>query len=195
MHAAEVAELDVAERVSGAMLAAAEDESVSATVKWFRADKGYGFLDMNDDRGDVFLHAKVLRGWRGQESIAAGATMRVVLEEGPRGRQVARVLDVDMSTSSDPNAFARVAPRAAGSRRGYDLDAAVEVTGKVKWFDDVRGFGFVAGDDFGRDVFVHCSILRRTHVASLVQGQSVTMRVVDNPKGREAVEITIAADG
>ena len=38
----------------------------------------------------------------------------------------------------------------------YDLSSTMEITGKVKWFDDVRGFGFVAGDDFGRDIFVHC---------------------------------------
>ena len=72
-----------------------------------------------------------------------------------------------------------------------DLASSTELTGKVKWFDEVRGFGFVAGDDFGRDVFVHCSIFNRTRVGRLVGGQSVTMRVVETPKGREAVEIFV----
>ena len=66
----------------------------------------------------------------------------------------------------------------------------MELTGKVKFFDGIRGFGFVASDDFGRDVFVHCSILGGSKAARLVAGQPVRMRVVETAKGREAVELT-----
>jgi CspA family cold shock protein len=65
------------------------------------------------------------------------------------------------------------------------------LTGKVKWFDDVRGFGFVASDDFGRDVFVHSTTLAGSGVISLSEGQAVSMRVVETPKGREAIAVTI----
>jgi cold shock protein len=65
------------------------------------------------------------------------------------------------------------------------------LTGKVKWFDDVRGFGFVAGDDFGRDVFVHSTTLAGSGVSRLSEGQAVSMRVVETPKGREAIAIVI----
>jgi cold shock protein len=163
-------------------------ESEVAVVKWYRADKGYGFIDLRDGRGDAFLHAKVLRGYRGLESIPAGATIRIVLDDGPRGRQVLRVLDVDVSTSTAPTSRpVHIGPQ---QRSKHDLSSTTEITGKVKWFDDVRGFGFVAGDDFGRDVFVHCSILSRTGVSHLVGGQAVTMRVLETAKGREAVEIS-----
>ena len=163
-------------------------QSEVALVKWYRADKGYGFIDLRDGRGDAFLHAKVLRAYRGLESVPAGATIRIVLDDGPRGRQVLRVLDVDLTTSAAP--AIRPARVGAPQRSKYDLSSTIEITGKVKWFDDVRGFGFVAGDDFGRDVFVHCSILSRTGVSRLVGGQAVTMRVLETAKGREAVEIT-----
>ena len=177
--------------VPGAMLrAASEAESIVAVVKWFRPDKGYGFVDPGDGLGDGFLHAKVLRGCRGLEAVPPGATVRIVLEEGPRGRQVTRVLDVDASTSIAP-----VCPapreRASQPRPTYDPASTTELTGKVKWFDEVRGFGFVAGDDFGRDVFVHCSIFSRTRVERLVGGQAVSMRVIESARGREAVEITV----
>ena len=77
-------------------------------------------------------------------------------------------------------------------RRGErDLSSAVDLTGTVKWFDDVRGFGFVASDDFGRDVFVHCSVLGRSGVSRLDQGQTVSMRVIETPKGREAVQVVL----
>ncbi len=163
---------------------APDSEPVVAVVKWFRADKGYGFIDVNDGKGDAFLHLKVLRSL-GLETVAPGTTIRVAVDSGPRGRQVARVLDVDDSTSSDET----VSTRSAG-RPMRDLASTTELTGKVKWFDDIRGFGFVASDDFGGDVFVHCTILRRAKIAGLVGGQTVTMRVIETAKGREAVEIT-----
>ena len=166
--------------------ASGEDLTV-ATVKWFRADKGYGFLDMGDGQGDAFLHAKTLRHF-GVETAPPGATIRVILDEGPRGRQVIRILDLDVSTASVPARPPWREPPVA-QRPTHDLAATTELTGKVKWFDEVRGFGFVAGDDFGRDVFVHCSIFGRTRVSRLVGGQAVTMRVIETAKGREAVEI------
>ena len=172
-----------------ALQADLDGEPVVGIVKWFRADKGYGFIDLGDGLGDVFLHAKVLRGCQGLEAAPPGATVRLILDDGPRGRQATRVLDVDMATSTVATRPVRLEPKTA-SRRRYDLSSAVELTGKVKWFDAVRGFGFVAGDDFGRDVFVHCSIFNRTGVSRVEEGQAVTMRVIETAKGREAVEIT-----
>ncbi len=172
---------------SSMVTATPEDESTVATVKWFRVDKGYGFLDMPDGQGDAFLHAKALRHF-GLETVPSGATISFVLEDGPRGRQVTRVLAIDASTAVVPSRLARREP-CRTQRPAADLASATEVTGKVKWFDEVRGFGFVAADDFGRDVFVHCSIFNRTRVGRLVGGQPVTMRVVETAKGREAVEI------
>jgi cold shock protein len=181
--------LDAADRAVEAfpIQATPDEESTAATVKWFRADKGYGFLDMGDGEGDAFLHAKTLRQF-GVESAPPGATVRVILDEGPRGRQVTRVLELDLSTALVP---ARPPRRElpVARRTTPDLTSGTELTGKVKWFDEVRGFGFVAGDDFGRDVFVHCSIFGRTGVSRLVGGQAVTMRVIETAKGREAVEI------
>ena len=65
------------------------------------------------------------------------------------------------------------------------------VTGKVKWFDDAKGFGFVASEDGGKDVFVHISILGPAGISHLAEGQQVTMRVVDTPKGREAISLSL----
>ena len=76
-------------------------------------------------------------------------------------------------------------------RSTFDPSAAFELTGKVKWFDDARGFGFVASDDFGRDVFVHSTTLDASGVQGLLEGQAVSMRVVETPKGREAIAIVV----
>ena len=84
--------------------------------------------------------------------------------------------------SSDGLRPRRVAP---------DPSTAVSVTGKVKWFDDAKGFGFVASEDGGKDVFVHISILGPAGISHLAEGQQVTMRVVDTPKGREAISLSL----
>jgi len=159
-------------------------------VKWFRSDKGYGFVQLAGGEGDAFLHLKALRAY-GRDTAAAGANLRAVVDGGPRGMQVTRIIDMNES-----GAVAAVTRSFSGSGRpsrcpDRDRASAVQLTGRVKWFDGVRGFGFVAGDDFGRDVFVHCSVLRPAGVSGLDQGQTVTMRVVETTKGREAIEISL----
>ena len=62
-------------------------------------------------------------------------------------------------------------------------------TGTVKWFNATKGYGFIAPDDGGKDVFVHISVLTSSGVQRLVEGQPVNMQVVDTPKGREAISI------
>jgi cold shock protein len=165
--------------------------AVDAVVKWFKADKGYGFVELANGQGDAFLHVNALHA-SGHDSVPPGAKLRVQVGAGAKGAQVTRVLEVDTagaverapqrSFGDSPRPPRRVAP---------DPSTAVSVAGKVKWFDDAKGFGFVASDDGGKDVFVHISILGPAGVTHLAEGQSVNMRVVDTPKGREAVSLSI----
>ena len=154
--------------------------TVEAAVKWFNATKGYGFVELSDGRGDAFLHLKTLRE-TGRQTLPSGAKIRVVARAGSRGAEVVRVVEVDT----------RSAVERSSRRSTVDASAAFDLTGKVKWFDDARGFGFVASDDFGRDVFIHSTTLGAAGVRGLFEGQAVSMRVVETPKGREAIEIVI----
>jgi cold shock protein len=159
----------------------AEGLTVEAAVKWFNAEKGYGFVELMGGQGDAFLHLKTLR-LTGRETLPSGAKVRAVVRAGSRGAQVVKVIEVDTTNAVE---------RPAQSRRpALDLAAAFDLTGKVKWFDYARGFGFVASDDFGRDVFVHSTTLAASGLGVLIDGQSVSMRVVETSKGREAIAIT-----
>ena len=58
-------------------------------------------------------------------------------------------------------------------------------TGTVKWFNDAKGFGFIAQSD-GADVFVHHSAIQSSGFRSLTEGQAVEFETKDGPKGLSA---------
>ena len=59
----------------------------------------------------------------------------------------------------------------------------------MKWFSVAKGFGFIARDDEGQDVFVHISALEESGIAALSEGQHVVIDVVEGRKGLEAVRV------
>jgi CspA family cold shock protein len=65
-------------------------------------------------------------------------------------------------------------------------------SGTVKWFNDAKGFGFIAPDDGSKDVFAHYSEIKSSGFKSLKEGQKVTFDVVDGPKGKQASNIQAA---
>ena len=170
---------------------AADGPVIDATVKWFNGEKGFGFAELADGSGDAFLHVGALQA-AGFESVAPGAKLRVSVGQGAKGPQITRVHEVDESTAAAQPAPRRSsAPPRGGARHTPDIASAVALTGTVKWFNTEKGFGFVSSEDGGKDVFVHVSVLGSAGLTTLPEGQRVSMRVVDTPKGREAVSITL----
>ena len=64
-------------------------------------------------------------------------------------------------------------------------------SGKVKWFNESKGFGFITGDD-GKDVFVHYSSIEGNGFKTLAEGDSVTFEVENGPKGPKAINVNKA---
>jgi len=173
--------------------AAAAGPPIDAVVKWFKADKGYGFVELANGQGDAFLHANALHA-SGHDTVPSGAKLKVIVGAGAKGAQVTRVLEVDTTgvVERPQRSFGGGGGGEPRPRRvAPDPSTAVALGGTVKWFDDTKGFGFVASDDGGKDVFVHISILGPSGISRLTEGQHVNMRVVDTPKGREAISISI----
>lgn len=164
--------------------AAGQPDPVDADVLWFNATKGFGFVQPPD--GDkAFLHIKQLEA-AGLSDIADGTRLRVVIEAGPKGLSVTKVAEV-LSTPAAP------AGRQDRHRSSADQDAtADEAAGTVKWYNAEKGFGFIGRADGGLDIFVHATALSRSGIATLEEGQAVTVRYVEGKKGPEARTIEVA---
>ncbi|MDD5586416.1 MAG: cold shock domain-containing protein [Alphaproteobacteria bacterium] len=157
-----------------------DGEQVEAVVKWFNLTKGFGFVAPMDNSPDAFMHVSVLTR-AGLQQVAEGTKLLVQIGQGPKGRQVLQILQV-MGVTEVPSSAPRQ-PVATGPTE--------ELTGTVKWFKADKGFGFVAPDDGGKDVFVHKSVVLRLGRALLETGQRLKMCVHCASKGREATSIEL----
>ena len=169
---------------------------LGASVKWFNPEKGFGFVELSDGSGDVFLHINALSA-TGATTVSPGATLKVRVGQGQKGRQVTEVISVDESTAQAGGGGGRgpggpgAGPRAGGPRRPTP-GTGQEMRGTVKMYNGAKGFGFVAVPDAEKDVFVHASVLQRNGLQSLMEGQTVVVEVVQGSKGPEAVAVRMA---
>jgi CspA family cold shock protein len=163
--------------------------AIDATVKWFNADKGFGFVELGDGSGDAFLHIAVLQN-AGHDVVGPESRLRVQVGQGQKGRQVTAVLEVDTTGVSAPQPSRRSSPNTSGRGRA-DPSTASEVEGTVKWFNPDKGFGFAVVEDGGKDVFIHISVVEKAGIRVLPDGRRVSMQVVKTQKGREAISLSL----
>jgi cold shock protein len=184
---------DLGSKLSGAGFAlpdlAAElaDETASVielagAIKWFDVSKGYGFIIPDNGLPDVLLHVTCLRR-DGYQTAYEGARVVCEVLQRQKGLQAFRILSMDESTAIQPTELpparthVQVTPTSG-------LERAV-----VKWFNRLRGFGFLTRGDGTPDIFVHMETLRRYGLTELRPGQTVLVRFGPGPKGMMAAEV------
>jgi CspA family cold shock protein len=170
------------------------DESIELTpvtgrVKWFDATRGFGFLIADELDGDVLIHYSVLRE-HGRRSVPEGATIECVPVRLPRGLQVKKVISIDLSSALPQAPRSSIAAHDRADRRALS-DAAGEFEPvEVKWFNRVRGYGFVIRDSApGEDIFIHMETVRDGKIGEVEPGQRLLARIAKSGKGLTAVEV------
>ena len=155
---------------------------VAGHIKWFDVSKGYGFIVPDDGSVDILIHVTTLRR-QGFNTAREGARIVCEATERSKGLQVFRVISLDMSTAVHPaqtppaRTHVQVVPTS-----GFEIAV-------VKWFNRVKGFGFVTRGEGTEDIFIHMEVLRRYGVAELKPGDTILVRFGTGPKGLMAAEI------
>ncbi|NVK34567.1 MAG: CspA family cold shock protein [Rhodobacteraceae bacterium] len=161
---------------------------VAGSIKWFDVAKGYGFIVPDDGSEDILLHVTCLRR-DGYQTAYEGARVVCEVLDRPRGLQAFRILSMDETTALHPSQLppsrthVQVVPES-----GFEKAT-------VKWFNRVKGFGFLTQGEECEDIFIHMETLRRFGIAELRPGQEVMVRFGFGPKGKMAAEIRPSGAG
>jgi CspA family cold shock protein len=166
--------------------AAPQAVAMSGVLKWFDATRGFGFVVPDQaELGDVLIHFSVLQA-QGRRTLPEGTRIEGQAIRGERGYQAVSISTIDISAAVDmvrDRDRDRVDPQALAEQAG-DWEAVT-----VKWFNRLKGYGFLVSVGTAGDIFVHMETLRRAGIAEVEPDQPLRARVVRGRKGPLAVGV------
>ena len=166
-----------------------EEIHTSGQVKWFDTTRGFGFIVSEDVEGDILIHFSVLAE-HDRRSLPEGATVDVVAVRHSRGWQAREVGEIDLSTALPYEPRTSMSSGERADREALLEDAGPYEAVEVKWFNRVRGYGFVNRDGTEEpDIFVHMETVRTADLPDLEPGDRLDARIAEGKKGLTAVAL------
>lgn len=180
---------DAAERpVSGTAAAVVDARAIGGVIKWFDVTRGFGFAVADDATvGDILVHFSVLQP-HGRRSLPEGARVETLSVQRGRGFQAREIVSIDMTNAVEEPVRAPTSPDRIDPIAMIDAAGPYEAA-SVKWFNRLKGYGFLIRAADGSDIFVHMETLRRAGIESVEPDQPLRVRVVDGRKGPLAVAV------
>jgi CspA family cold shock protein len=164
---------------------------VEGHIKWFDATRGFGFLVSDQCEGDVLVHFSVLRD-HGRRSLPEGALVECIAERQDRGLQARKIISIDLSQVLPGAARPSMPAADRGDRKSLADAAGPFEPVEVKWFNRVKGYGFVNRvDEPESDIFVHMETVRTAGIGDLQPGDRMQARIAEGKKGLTAVELQL----
>ena len=151
-----------------------EIEVPEGELTWFDERMGYGFVNISD--AEVFLYRSTLDRFS-LIRLLTSDKVSVFLTTNEHGQVIKDLLTVNRPFSPEPPAAAE--------------PAEDEVRAVVKFFNDLRGYGFVTADDLEEDVFVHSCVLDNCGFHSLMQDQKLLVNVDDSGRGPQVQAVRL----
>jgi CspA family cold shock protein len=162
---------------------------VEGRIKWFDATRGFGFLVSDQIDGDILVHFSVLRD-HGRRSLPEGAMIECIAERQDRGLQARKILAIDLSTVLPGAARPSIPTADRADRKALADNAGPYEPVEVKWFNRVKGYGFLNRvEDPDSDIFVHMETVRSAGINDLQPGDRLEARIAQGKKGLTAVEL------
>lgn len=167
-------------------------EVVQGTVKWFNSQKGFGFITPDEGGEDLFVHQSAINA-EGFRTLNEGEKVQYSVVEENGKQKAIDVAGVGGGYVKGDNANGaggrggRVVPRKWPE--GSDPTPGKQI-GTVKWFNSEKGFGFVAPRDGGDDLFVHQSAIYAPGFRSLMEGEEVEYKMVEERGKMKAIDVT-----
>ena len=162
--------------------------AIGGVIKWFDVTRGFGFAVADDAAvGDILVHFSVLQP-HGRRSLPEGARVETLAVQRGRGFQAREIVSIDMTNAVEETVRPPTSPDRIDPIAMIDAAGPYEAAA-VKWFNRLKGYGFLVRGADGSDIFVHMETLRRAGIESVEPDQPLRVRVVAGRKGPLAVAV------